>query len=112
MSDSLLYATCRAMAEAGRSESRNINLRQLAVLLRVYTEEGHQTVQGLADALAVQKMAITRALNRLEELGYVQRQRSIDDRREVIAGRTPAGAALIRAIAAWLAEAAGRLPSA
>ena len=55
-----------------RSDGPDLSARQLAVLLTVYLGEGPHTVRGLANDLNVSKPAITRALDRLGELGVHQ----------------------------------------
>ena len=44
-------------------------------MLSVYLGDGPHTVRGLATALKISKPAVSRALDRLGELGYVRRQR-------------------------------------
>ena len=61
-------------------------------MLSVYLGEGPHTVRGLAQALRISKPAVSRALDRLGELGYVRRQRDDLDRRNVLVQRTGPGA--------------------
>jgi DNA-binding MarR family transcriptional regulator len=61
-------------------------------MLSVYLGDGPHTVRGLAQALRISKPAVSRALDRLGELGYVYRQRDDLDRRNVLVQRTQSGA--------------------
>ncbi len=67
----------------------------MALLLSVYLSEGPHTVRGLAKELRVSKPAISRALDRLGELGYVRRKRDEIDRRNVIVQRTVKGSVFL-----------------
>jgi DNA-binding MarR family transcriptional regulator len=55
--------------------------------------------------LNVSKPAITRALDRLEEFEFTKRETDPNDRRSVIARRTPAGSAYLRTLGKYMAEA-------
>jgi len=80
-----------------RSDDADLTSRQLGVFLIVYLTGGNpQTVRGLAAALKVSKPAITRALDRLEELNYVRRKPDPMDRRSVLMQRTAHGTAYLR----------------
>jgi DNA-binding MarR family transcriptional regulator len=63
----------------------------MALLLCVYLGAGPHTVRGLAKDLKISKPAISRALDRLGELGYIRRERDDLDRRNVLVQRTPEG---------------------
>jgi DNA-binding MarR family transcriptional regulator len=64
----------------------------MSLILSVYLGEGPHTVRGLAQTLRISKPAVSRALDRLGELGYVYRQRDDLDRRNVLVQRTQSGA--------------------
>src|SRR5580698_3102084 len=64
----------------------------MSLMLSVYLGEGPHTVRGLAQTLRISKPAVSRALDRLGELGYVYRQRDDLDRRNVLVQRTQSGA--------------------
>jgi len=74
-----------------RSDSPDLSARQMAMLLCVYLGPGPHTVRGLAKDLKISKPAVSRALDRLGELGYIRRERDDLDRRNVLVGRTDAG---------------------
>lgn len=76
----------------------DLTARQTAVLLAAVLEPTPQTVRGLAAAMNVAKPAITRALDRLEELDLARRVRDPADRRSVMIHAAPAGKRLLRRI--------------
>jgi DNA-binding MarR family transcriptional regulator len=74
-----------------RSKGPDLSSRQMALVLTVYLEEGPHTVRGLASYLNISKPAISRALDRLGELGFVKRRRDEKDKRNVLVQRTVKG---------------------
>lgn len=74
-----------------RSDAPDLTARQLAVLMTVRLQPAPHTVRGLAAALNVGKPAITRALDTLTRLGFVQRRRDPKDGRNVFVERTELG---------------------
>lgn len=87
-----------------RSDAPDLSQRQLAVLLTAHIEPGPHTVRGLAGHLQVSKPAVTRALDRLEDLGFAARRPDPSDGRSVLVACLPPGARLLRRIADTLAE--------
>jgi len=81
-----------ALVASVRGDAPDLSARQMALILCVYLGEGPHTVRGLAQALRISKPAVSRALDRLGELGYVRRQRDELDRRNVLVQRTSQGA--------------------
>ncbi len=81
----------RVTIETVRSEAPDLTARQLAVLMTVRLGAPPHTVRGLAATLNVGKPAITRALDTLSRLGFVQRRRDPKDGRNVLVERTPTG---------------------
>ena len=81
-----------ALVASVRGAAPDLSARQMALMLSVYLGEGPHTVRGLAQALRISKPAVSRALDRLGELGYVRRQRDDLDRRNVLVQRTSNGA--------------------
>lgn len=81
-----------ALVASVRGDAPDLSARQMSLMLSVYLGEGPHTVRGLAQALRISKPAVSRALDRLGELGYVSRQRDDLDRRNVLVQRTSAGA--------------------
>lgn len=77
----------------------------MALLLSVYMEDGPHTVRGLAKTLKISKPAVSRALDRLGELGYIRRQRDELDRRNVLVQRATAGAVFLKSFAAMIVDA-------
>ena len=58
-----------------RSDAPDLTARQMAVLMTVRLQPAPHTVRGLAATRNVGKPAITRALDTLSRLGFVQRRR-------------------------------------
>lgn len=87
----------RAVVLGGMARGQpDLTTRQMAVLLQVYLEAPPHTVRGLAATLGVSKPAITRAVDRLEDLNYVKRRKDDSDRRSVLVQRTVAGSVFLR----------------
>ncbi|GGF93424.1 MarR family transcriptional regulator [Agrobacterium sp. Ap1] len=82
----------RVSLEEVRGEAADLTLRQIAILLQIYLIPPPHTVRGLAETLGVTKPVITRALDRMGELGLVDRVRDDRDRRNVVIKRTVGGA--------------------
>jgi DNA-binding MarR family transcriptional regulator len=80
-----------ALVASVRGEAPDLSARQMALMLSVYLGDGPHTVRGLAQALHISKPAVSRALDRLGELGYVRRERDDLDRRNVLVQRTATG---------------------
>jgi DNA-binding MarR family transcriptional regulator len=94
------------MVASVRSDGPDLTARQLAVFLKIYLEPTTDpTVRGLAGVLNVSKPAITRALDRLEELDFAKRQTDPLDRRSIIAKRTSTGSAYLRTLGGYMVEA-------
>ena len=61
-------------------------------------------MRGLAAQLNMSKPAVTRALDRLQDLDFVRRKRDPDDRRSVLVVRTVNGAVFLRDFGDMAAE--------
>ena len=81
-----------ALVASVRGEAPDLSARQMALMLSVYLGDGPHTVRGLAQVLKISKPAVSRALDRLGELGYVRRERDDLDRRNVLVQKTATGA--------------------
>lgn len=91
-----------ALVASVRGDNPDLSARQMAIVLSVYLGEGPHTVRGLAAALRISKPAVSRALDRLGELGYIRRQRDDLDRRNVLVQRTTGGAAFLEAFSGMI----------
>ena len=91
-----------ALVESVRRDTPDLSSRQMALLLTVYLTPRPHTVRGLAQALNISKPAVTRALDRLQGLGYIRRAPDAKDRRNVLIGRTAAGSAYLKELAAMV----------
>ena len=67
----------------------DLSLRQLAVWMAC--RDGKQTVRGLAERLNLPQPAITRAADKLEELGFIVRAKDPSDGRSVLLSITADG---------------------
>jgi len=94
-----------ALVASVRGDSPDLSARQMALMLSVYLGDGPHTVRGLAQSLRVSKPAVSRALDRLGELGYVRRQRDDLDRRNVLVQRTTHGVQFLTAFSHLVDEA-------
>ena len=95
-----------ALAAGVRGFEADLSARQMAILLTVYMRPGSHTVRGLAAGLRVSKPAVTRAIDRLSDLGYVRRVKDIADRRSVLVRRTVKGAVFLSDFADLVAASA------
>ncbi len=93
-----------------RDGGHDFSLRQLAILLEIYTVEPPHTVRDLARKLGVTKPVITRALDTMGALDLVTRRRDDADRRNVIISRTVKGALFVEALGERIAARAEALP--
>jgi len=87
---------------------RNISLPQYT-LLAVLDEKGECTMGRLADALGITLGAVTGLLDRMIHIGYVERERSTEDRRIVKARLTAKGRDILGGILDTSREKAARL---
>jgi DNA-binding MarR family transcriptional regulator len=85
----------------------DLTTRQLALLLHVGLIRPPHTVRGLAGTLGFSKPAVTRALDRLARLGFVERLRDTQDRRSVLIHLTPGGRSFLAELGRLAGEAAG-----
>lgn len=88
-----------------RGDAPDLSARQMALLLSVYLGVGPHTVRGLAKALNISKPAVSRALDRLGELGYIRRERDDLDRRNVLVQRTQDGGVFLEAFSGMIQQA-------
>ena len=95
-----------ALSESVRRDGPDLSARQMAIALRVYMEDGPHTVRGLAADLAISKPAVTRALDRLSDLGLVRRQKDPADRRSIVILRTVKGSVFLSDFADLVIDAA------
>lgn len=103
-----------ALVASVRGDTPDLSARQMALMLSVYLGDAPHTVRGLAQTLHISKPAVSRALDRLGELGYVRRQRDDMDRRNVLVQRTSSGVQFLDGFSALIDQAktyAAGLPS-
>ncbi|MEM5516525.1 MarR family transcriptional regulator [Henriciella sp. AS95] len=95
----------RAVASYVRTSDGDLTVRQQAIFMTIALQPGPHTVRGLAADLNLAKPAVTRALDALEKLGFVRRQKDENDLRSVFLERTVDGMN-------WLREYAGLIVAA
>jgi DNA-binding MarR family transcriptional regulator len=96
----------RTIVENVRRDMPDLSMRQMAIMLVVYTLPPPHTIRGLATLLEISKPAVTRALDRLGQLDFVRRKTDENDRRSVLVQRTVKGAVFLSDYAGLIAEAA------
>ena len=85
----------RATLTSVRRDAPDLSARQMALLLTVYLTPPPHTVRGLASTLNVSKPAITRAIDRLSDYGFVRRRQDEADKRSVLILRTVKGSVFL-----------------
>jgi DNA-binding MarR family transcriptional regulator len=90
---------------------RGLSIHQQAVLLAAATIPGPLSVIDVARRLNVAKSVVTRALDRLADLGMILRARDPNDLRRIVINVRPAGAAYTRTIARLLDAGLGERPT-
>lgn len=75
-------------------QQSDLTMRQLGVLMQC--AEGMQTVRSMASAFGISKPAITRAIDKLDDLGLVRRAIDKKDRRSVNISITAKGVIFLR----------------
>jgi DNA-binding MarR family transcriptional regulator len=102
MTDRALTGWMRTLVSYVRSGRPDLTNRQMALLMLVYLTSGPHTVRGLAATLGVSKPVVTRALNTLGALGYLRRERDLDDRRNIFVVRTEDGTEFLDSFRSFL----------
>lgn len=98
-----------ATVDTVRSRDPDLSARQMAVLLAAYLDAGRSTVRELAVRLKISKPAVSRAIDRLEELDLVRRRPDERDRRSVVLARTVRGSVFLSELGERISAAAADL---
>ncbi|MEH3130843.1 MAG: MarR family transcriptional regulator [Mycolicibacterium neoaurum] len=98
LSEFLCFAVYSANLAYGKAykpilDKLGITYTQYLVIVALW-EDDHQTVSGLGEKLFLESNTLTPILKRLEGAGYLRRERSADDERQVLVSLTDAGRAL------------------
>lgn len=98
LSDFLCFAVYSANLAYGKAykpilDKLGVTYTQYLAIVALW-EQDHQTVSGLGEKLFLESNTLTPILKRLEAMGYLTRQRSADDERQVVVSLTQAGRAL------------------
>lgn len=87
-----IYSTNLAFGRAYRPilEELGLTYTQYIAIIALW-EEDNQTVSSLGEKLFLESNTLTPILKKLESLGYLKRERSLADERQVIVSLTDAG---------------------
>jgi DNA-binding MarR family transcriptional regulator len=80
-----------ALASLVRDDAADLTVRQLAILVTIYTADTPPTVRGLSADLNLAKPVVTRAIDTLEKHDLCRRHPDESDGRSVIIQRTVRG---------------------
>lgn len=80
-----------------REQTSDMTVRQLCVLICLHN--GPRTVRDLAAETQIAKPSVSRAGDRLEEMGFAVRQDDPDDRRSILLVLTPSGKRFLAGVA-------------
>lgn len=69
-------------------DQHDLTGRQLSILLIVSGEDNEQTIKTITEELKISKPTVSRAVDRLVELGLVSKRKDPKDRRSVIVDKT------------------------
>jgi DNA-binding MarR family transcriptional regulator len=75
--------------------THDISLVEYEILVRLSERDGQMRMAALADALAHSRSRVTHTVTRMEKAGLVQRSRSDDDGRGIVASLTDKGQDLL-----------------
>ena len=92
-------------------DAPDLTTRQMAILLTVYLTPPPHTVRGLASQLNVTKPVITRALDTMGIMGFVNRRRDERDRRNVLILRTVQGSEYLERLGDLIVQEADKVNS-
>lgn len=112
LSNFLCFAVYSANLAFGRAykpllDAVGITYTQYIAMVAL-SEEDEQTVRGLGEKLFLESNTLTPILKKLEQLGYIRRQRDTEDERQVRVSLTQAGRDLLASDpAASMVEATG-----
>ncbi len=105
-----LHLWREALRSAVRHEEPDLTTRQMLVMLVVYAPWAQKVrVRDLAEDLSLSKPAVSRALDKLEQLGYVRRKADDADGRSVVLQPTMRGSKFLADFAEFVQQAIDRL---
>ena len=109
--DTALHLWQTVLVNTVRDDRPDLSMRQMALLLTVYTTPPPHTVRGLAKTLNISKPAVTRALDRLCGIDLARRKRDDADRRNVLIQRTVKGSVYLTEFGELIVRKAANLPA-
>jgi DNA-binding MarR family transcriptional regulator len=98
-----------ALVATVRADRPDLSARQLAILLTVYLTPPPHTVRDLSALLRLPKPAVTRALDKLEALGFARRAPDDRDKRSIVVRRTVKGSVYLSDFAEDVTRSLARL---
>ncbi len=87
-----------ALASLVRGDAADLTVRQLAILITIYTADEPSTIRGLSTLLNLAKPVVTRAIDTLEKHDLCRRHPDESDGRSVIIQRTVRGSVYTAAL--------------
>ena len=102
--DRLLRLLSRTMSALVASDTADLTSRQSAILMTCFLEARPQTVRGLSFLLRISKPAVSRALDRLSDLGMARRLPDAADGRSVLVEITRRGRDHLEFVKSVMAE--------
>ena len=78
-----------------RGSQKDLSERQKGILLTVYLKEDLQTVRSLSKHLRISKAAVSRAIDTLENYGFLRRMPDKRDKRSIIINKTVEGSVYV-----------------
>ena len=109
--DTALHLWQSVLVNTVRDDRPDLSMRQMALLLTVYTTPPPHTVRGLAKTLNISKPAVTRALDRLCGIDLARRKRDDADRRNVLIQRTVKGSVYLTELGELIVRRSRALPA-
>jgi len=109
--DTALHLWQTVLVNTVRDDRPDLSMRQMALLLTVYTTTPPHTVRGLAKTLNISKPAVTRALDRLCGIDLARRKRDDADRRNVLIQRTVKGSVYLTELGELIVRKENALPA-
>lgn len=89
--DDALALWREALSASIRSNIADLSVRQMAILLTVYTASPPHTVRALSKILNISKPVVSRAVETLNKRGLIKKRRDSYDRRSIHIQRTAKG---------------------
>lgn len=93
------------LCDCVRHDEPDLTMRQMSIILVIYLDKPPHRVRHLSESLDISKPAVTRALDKLEALGYVKRKSDEEDARSVLIQRTVKGSVFLSEVGDFIRHA-------